>query len=161
MELRGDRARARTAEAVLRRIDDSTEERLRRHAAAEPRAITQRLQELDREWDVDRVITAEAAVTGLAGLALGLAADRRFLGIPAFVGGALILYALRGWYPLLPGLRGAGVRTPREIGRERFALKALRGDFADLDGESGSPPAPSPRSGQAVVTDALLREDRT
>src|SRR5690606_2420218 len=107
--------RSRTAEAVLRRIDGGTESRLKELAAAGPEGIGRRLRELDREWDVDRVITAEAAVTGLTGLALGTAVDRRFLGIPAFVGGMLVAYALRGRYPLLPVLRGAGIRTPREI----------------------------------------------
>ena len=31
-----------------------------------------------------------------------------------------------------PALRRAGVRTKDEINRERYALKALRGDFDDL-----------------------------
>ena len=49
--------------------------------------------------------------------------------IPAFVGGALVLHAVTGRYPLMPVLRRLGVRTSREIARERYALKALRGDF--------------------------------
>jgi hypothetical protein len=34
-----------------------------------------------------------------------------------------------GWYPLMPLFRRLGIRTAREIERERYALKALRGDF--------------------------------
>jgi hypothetical protein len=41
---------------------------------------------------------------------------------------------LKGWYPLLPAFRRMGVRTSREIARERYALKALRGDFAGMAG---------------------------
>ena len=160
MGLRGDRVRSRTAEAVLRRIDEQTEEQLHQLAAASPRSIAHRLDELDREWDVDRAITAEAAITGLAGLALGTAVDRRFLGLSALVGSMLVLYALRGWYPLLPALRGAGVRTPREISRERFALKALRGDFRDLDGDTRSVPSPRLDHSDTAASDAALGEDR-
>ena len=41
----------------------------------------------------------------------------------------MLLHATHGWYPLLPLLRRLVVRTRDEIDRERFALKALRGDF--------------------------------
>jgi hypothetical protein len=58
---------------------------------------------------------------------------RRHTALPLFVGGAVLTHALTGRYPLLPLLRRAGVRSAREIGRERYALKALRGDFANLE----------------------------
>lgn len=160
MGLRSDRVRSRTAEAVLRRIDEQTEERLHREAAAGPESMARRLGDLDREWDIDRAITAEAAMTGLAGLALGTAVDRRFLGLPAVVGGMLVLYALRGWYPLLPVLRRAGLRTPREISRERFALKALRGDFSDFERGTRAVPTPDSGRGDTGAADARLGGDR-
>jgi hypothetical protein len=68
---------------------------------------------------------------GLVGLALGLA-DRRFLVMPAFVAVMLLLHATHGWYPLLPIFRRVGVRSRDEIDRERYGLKALRGDFTAL-----------------------------
>jgi hypothetical protein len=133
MRLQGDRVRMHTAAAVLRRIDDETVDRLRDYADAGAETISLRLQELDREWDIDRVIEAEAASTGLLGLALGALWWRGFLAVPAWVGGALLVHALIGWYPLLPVLRRERLRTAREIARERYALKALRGDFADME----------------------------
>jgi hypothetical protein len=45
---------------------------------------------------------------------------------------------LQGWCPPLPILRSLGVRTADEINEERYALKALRGDFADVPDESES-----------------------
>jgi len=122
-----------TAAAVLRRIDDETVNRLKDYAGAGAETISLRLQELDREWDTDRMIETEAATTGLLGLALGVLWQRGFLAIPAWVGGALMLHALIGWHPLLPVLRRQRLRTAREIARERYALKALRGDFADME----------------------------
>jgi hypothetical protein len=41
----------------------------------------------------------------------------------------VFLHAIQGWYPLLPLFRRMGIRSQDEIDRERYALKALRGDF--------------------------------
>jgi hypothetical protein len=38
-------------------------------------------------------------------------------------------HAVQGWCPPIPVLRRFGFRTADEINRERYALKALRGDF--------------------------------
>ena len=67
---------------------------------------------------------------GLAGLALALTVDRRPLALPALVSVMMLVHAAHGWYPLLPLFRRAGVRTRDEIDRERYGLKAIRGDFA-------------------------------
>jgi hypothetical protein len=75
---------------------------------------------------------------GLLGIALGTLVNRRLLALPAIVSGAVLLFATRGRYPLLPLFRRLGVRTSREISRERYALKALRGDFAGI---GDTPPA--------------------
>jgi hypothetical protein len=66
------------------------------------------------------------------GLALGVAVDRRLLILPAFVSTMLVVHATHGWYPLLPLFRRIGVRTQDEIDRERYGLKALRGDFTAI-----------------------------
>ena len=149
MRLQGDRVRMHTAAAVLRRIDDETVDRLRDYADSGAETISLRLQELEREWDTDRVIEAEAAATGLLGLALGALWHRGFLAIPAWVGGALLVHALSGWYPLLPLLRRQRLRTAREIARERYALKALRGDFTGME---------SPAQFDAVASPATSAE---
>jgi hypothetical protein len=47
----------------------------------------------------------------------------------------MLLYGTTGRYPLLPIFRRLGLRTAREIARERYALKALRGDFANMQRE--------------------------
>lgn len=49
--------------------------------------------------------------------------------MPAVVAGFLLQHALQGWCPPLPVFRRLGFRTQAEIERERYALKALRGDF--------------------------------
>jgi hypothetical protein len=135
MALDYDRDRRHTAAQVLRRIDEDTRARLE-GCAAEPAAIEARLPQLEREWDTDRAIEAEASLMGLAGLALGLLARPAFLAIPAAVGAAVLTHAVSGWYPLLPLFRRLGVRSAREIERERYALKALRGDFQGMNADA-------------------------
>ncbi|MGV3742467.1 MAG: hypothetical protein ACO1NO_09190 [Burkholderiaceae bacterium] len=91
--------------------------------------ITKRLQELDREWDVERTLQTNFATLSLVGLSLATQINKKWfalaLGVPAF----MVQHALQGWCPPLPVLRKLGVRSAREISDERFALKAMRGDF--------------------------------
>lgn len=129
-----DRVRRHTAKAVLRRIDDDTHARLTEAAEGGPAAIDARLRALDREWDTDRAVEVEAAAMGLIGLAVARAAGPRWLAWPAVVAGAVMMQALSGRYPWMPIFRRLGLRSAREIERERYALKALRGDFEALDG---------------------------
>jgi hypothetical protein len=117
-----------TPEAVNRRIGRSTD-RVTRYYASHPERIAGRLAELDREWDIERALQLDAASLTLGGMALGVLADRRFLVVPALVGGFLLQHALQGWCPPLPLLRRLGFRTAAEIAEERYALKAVRGDF--------------------------------
>lgn len=123
------RVPAQTAAHVNDEIRRRTNERVARVAAAGPGAVAARLSELDREWDVERVLEANAAGVSLVGLALGAAVDRRFFALPAVVAGFLLQHAVQGWCPPLPVFRRLGVRTQAEIERERYALKAARGDF--------------------------------
>ena len=132
MSLETDRDRRYTAASVLQRIDEDTEARLQTYAAAGPEAIAGRLAELDQEWDIDRAVELEASLMGLMGLGLGAFVRRGFLAAPALVGAAVFLHAAVGGYPLLPLFRRLGLRTAREIERERYALKTLRGDFQDM-----------------------------
>jgi hypothetical protein len=131
MNDQADRVRRHTAAEVLRRIDDLTVASLSRCAEA-PAAIDDRLAELDREWDTDRALETEAATMGLVGLALGAFVRKQLLVLPAVVASAVLLQATTGRYPLMPLFRRLGLRTAREIARERYALKALRGDFAGM-----------------------------
>ena len=86
----------------------------------------------------------------LVGLGLGTFVDRRFYLLPAAVAGFLLQHAVQGWCPPLPVFRRLGVRTAYEIEEERYALKALRGDFRDVAVGDGHDPARTWRALQAV-----------
>ncbi|MEK4034204.1 hypothetical protein WOC76_12925 [Methylocystis sp. IM3] len=127
-----DRVQRHTDEAVNRTIHAQMLERLV-YFALHPERIEERLHHLDREWDIERALEANASTFALAGLTLGFAVDRRWLALPVLVAGFLLQHALQGWCPPLPVLRRLGFRTQREIDRERYALKALRGDFRQVE----------------------------
>jgi hypothetical protein len=141
-----------TAAHVNDEIRRKTEERISQIAAAGPRAIDRRLTELDREWDIERTLEANAATVAGVGAGLALLVDRRFALIPLFVGGFLLQHAVQGWCPPLPVFRRLGVRTQTEIEHERYALKALRGDFQQSAGHEGSATMTPQRAVQAAAS---------
>jgi len=127
-----------TAPHINARIRRQIDENVAHTAAAGPEAIALRLAELDHEWDIERALEANAASVTLLGLALGAWVDRRWFLLPAVVGGFLLQHAVQGWCPPIPLFRRLGLRTQTEIDYERYALKALRGDFQGVAQQSDS-----------------------
>ena len=88
--------------------------------------IDDRLAELEREWDIERTLEANAASISVVAVLLGLmTAKRKWFILPGIVGAFLLQHALQGWCPPLPFFRRLGIRTQTETERERHALKAL------------------------------------
>jgi hypothetical protein len=141
-----------TSGGANERIRRETEARVAAYAEAGPDRLDERLRELDEEWDIERALETNGSTLLLAGLALGVFANRRWLAVPALVGGFCLQHALQGWCPPIEVFRRLGIRTAREIEEERTALKALRGDFAGLP--TGQ--APGPHAAQ-VLLDAARR----
>jgi len=136
-----ERVSAHTAPEINEQIKQRTAENISRYAGAGSASISRRLAEVESEWDIERTLEANAATIALAGLGLGALVDRRFLAVPALVAGFLLQHALQGWCPPVPIFRRLGVRTADEIAREKYALKALRGDFKNV--RAADDPAPS------------------
>lgn len=124
-----------TADHVNARIRGDIENSVLYHSR-HPEHLDRRLGDLDREWDIERTLEANAATFTLIGLGLAMAVDRRWLLLPVGVAGLLLQHALQGWCPPMPVFRRLGLRTADEIAAERYALKALRGDFDTLPAES-------------------------
>ena len=118
-----------TAPYINERIHYQTEKRIADCIRGGRAAIDRRLAELEREWDIERALEANAATIALVGLTLGATVHRRWFLLPGAVAGFLLQHALQGWCPPLELLRRLGVRTSSEIEQERYALKAARGDF--------------------------------
>jgi hypothetical protein len=133
---RNDRVREHTDPEVLADIEDAMRDRVFDLAGSDDAAISARIRALDREWDVERYLETLAPSFALTGIALSLFGGRKWLLLPATVLGFFLQHAIQGWCPPLALLRRRGVRTRREIEEERYALKALRGDFAGLPPDS-------------------------
>ncbi|HMJ92256.1 MAG TPA: hypothetical protein VK530_20710 [Candidatus Acidoferrum sp.] len=128
-----DIVRSNTAPAVNLKIQQCMRERIVACASKSPAELTKRIHELEREWDIERVLEANASTLAFTGLAFGALFNRKWLLLPALVLPFLFLHAVQGWCPPIPALRRLGVRTRREIDAETYALRLLRGDFDSCD----------------------------
>jgi hypothetical protein len=117
-----------TDDAVNEQIQRDMERRVATIACEGKRAINKRLKELDDEWDVERLLETNMAAIVVIGSVLALLWSW-FALIPLAVGAVLFMHATQGWCPPIPVMRRHGVRTQTEIEQERYALKAIRGDF--------------------------------
>lgn len=120
-----DRVRRSTPVDLNEKIDRVTDSNIQSYLNSSHATIQKRIQELDEEWDVERVLGVNASTLALTGLALGLTVNRKWLALPAVVMGFLFQHGVQGWCPPLPVLRRLGVRTRGEIDREKYELKAL------------------------------------
>ena len=144
-----DRVRRNTATHVNEEIDRDTTINILHYSNTGAASIERRIRELDREWDIERVLQVNASSLAFAGLMLGLRGSRKWMALPAVVLPFLFQHGVQGWCPPLPLLRRLGIRTRGEIDREKFALKAL----LDQPIHPGRPsiPSPLPASSEAVM----------
>lgn len=98
-----------------------------------PERIDDRLAALDEEWDIERMLALNSSALSLAGLVLGLTRNRGWLLVPLAVQGFFLQHTIQGWCPPLRLFRRLGFRTQYEIEMERYALKAIRGDFENIE----------------------------
>lgn len=139
-----DRVRENSPDTPNRRVDQDTLTCLHQLSLAGREAISQHAEELNREWDMERYLQTNASILSLAGVILGATKNRKWLILPGVVFSFLFQHAVQGWCPPMPVFRRMGVRTRKEINREKYALKALRGDFDSV-----------PRSSQTHATQEM------
>lgn len=97
-----------------------------------PEEISQRIKQLDKEWDIERVLALNMSALAICGITSSLIFNIYSIILPILVLLFFIWHAFQGWCPPIPILRYFKVRTRPEIDREKYALKALRGDFEGL-----------------------------
>jgi hypothetical protein len=131
------RVAAHTRPKYNERIARKTVANIAKYIGSSHSAIDGRLAKLDREWDIERILEANASGFTLLGLILAITSSWAWLILPLVVASMLLLHALQGWCPPVLLLRRLGVRTETEINQERYALKILRQDFEDLPKPAG------------------------
>lgn len=114
---------------------DSVKDSVRFYGSLGAQAVSDRLKALEEEPDLESVATLGLAGTGVLALIFGILGSRLWR-LLAWLALPLIFAHVRGRFAA-PGefLRTLGLRSRKEIEEEKYALKALRGDFRDL-GES-------------------------
>ncbi|MFP2932276.1 hypothetical protein ACLESO_45405 [Pyxidicoccus sp. 3LG] len=133
-----DSVRAHTPLLVNRRIDEHVERCVRYMAQKGDRAEMSRyLERLEREWDINRAISVSTAALSALGLLLGRKDGGGWRVLSAAATSLLLQHGLFGFGPLDELFRALGVRTRREIDLEKFAIKALRGDFERIPNDGG------------------------
>lgn len=120
-QFQNDRIRKYTAENANRKIDHKTDAEVRLAISQGPEAIHERLKEIDKEWDIDRVLMLNFAVLVFAQL-VAARKDRRWLWGPLIQTPFMFMHATLGWCPPSLWFRPMGFRTKKEIQNERETL---------------------------------------
>lgn len=140
MEIQGqniqDRVRRNTSEEQNAEIDQETLLNIEFYGSLSHNDITRRLDELKKEWDIERLLETNASALALSGLLLGKLVHRSWFLLPVVVTSFLLQHALQGWCPPVTLFRKLGYRTRQEISEEVYALKVLRGDFDGISAAS-------------------------
>lgn len=122
------RVEQHTSPAMKKRFYQRLINNVQRFIGADRHQIDERMQALDREWSVERVIEVEApAMIGL-GAVLGLSHNKKWFALSGLAAGMVVLHNTRGSYPLLPLFQRLGFRSQKDIEDERSALRILRKD---------------------------------
>ena len=129
-----------TPDALNERIREKTRLNLIRWGTTEEN-IEKRMKALNREWDIERVLEANASSLVVIGTLLGAFLNPWFYLIPFLVGGFLLQHAVQGWCPPIRLFRRLGFRTHAEIASEYYALRILREDFDATAGMRRHDPA--------------------
>lgn len=130
--VKGDRVRANTPPEINLAIDTEIAAMVRFYASKTDYEIGKRIEELNKEWDIGRIVETRASAVSLIGIILGLKRSKMWLILPTIASTFLLQYAVQGWCPPVSMLRRFGFRTRQEIDLEKYALRALRGDFDEF-----------------------------
>lgn len=125
--LQSDKVRAKTPPEINQAIDVETAAIVKFYAGKTDNEIGKRIEMLDKEWDIERIVEFRAATVSLIGIILGLKRSKKWFILSIIASTLLLQYAIKGWCPPVSILRRFGFRTRREIDLEKYALKALRG----------------------------------
>lgn len=95
--------------------------------------IDERIRALEDEWDVERAVMVALSGAGVAGLIVGLVGSRVWRLLAWIALPLLFLFAQDKWKPSNGILKSLGLRSRKDILEEKYALKALRGDFRKVE----------------------------
>jgi len=122
LEITKDKVRDNTADSINGQIDAETDTNIDYYKKQSSGQIRARIIELDREWDIERVLELNASLIAFGGVVLAATRGKRWLLLPGIVSFFLTQHAVQGWCPPLWLFRRMKVRTRKEIDKEKYAL---------------------------------------
>lgn len=108
-------------EAIQRKIAEN----IRLFKEKDKTEIKKRLEELDFEWDTERVLETNLSIITFISSIYGLTKNRAWMLVSGTASVFMIQHALQGWCPPLSLIRRLGIRTAEEIDQEKDGLKQL------------------------------------
>lgn len=123
-----------TKHNINKKIREDTVKNVVKYSSLNKQDAASRIEKLNREWDTERILEANASLGILITIFLGFAFSRLWFYISALIAFYLLQHAIQGWCPPVPIIRKLGVRTMSEIHNEKTAIKAMRGDFEGAAG---------------------------
>lgn len=126
------RVKSCTSNKSNRKIRQKTIEYLKRLDINDKALLTERIKELNNEWDTERVLETYSGLVILISTFLAISVSIYWIVAVVIVSFCLSQHALMGWCPPLPLIRHLGIRSPEEIEIEKFIIKAWRGDFNNI-----------------------------
>lgn len=121
-----ERVQLHTNHEINERILLKTRAAIEKYSHSDAETISKRIDELNREWDTERVLETNAAGIIFISTLLGFIFSPYWFILIGFISFFLFQHAVQGWCPPLPIIRRLGIRTASEIAYEKNALEALK-----------------------------------
>lgn len=118
---KNDRVRMHSSKNANRKIDLQTMNNILEAESMGSQEIFDRLNKLDREWDIERVLMLNFSVLVFAQL-VAARKNNKWLWGPLLQTPFLFMHATMGWCPPVLWFRPMGFRTKNEIQAEREEL---------------------------------------
>lgn len=116
---------AYTPDHINQQIERETEASVNYYKRQSDEEIRDRIEELDREWDAERLAEVNMASITFVSSLLALNVNKKWAVLSGTASLFLIQQALQGWSAPLSIFRRLGIRTINEINREKKALENL------------------------------------
>lgn len=118
--------------------ESKTRDNIRFYGSLGKDGLTERIRALDGEWDTERFFTVALSGAGLFGMVMGMFGSRLWRVLTWASLPLLFLHGREKWKPSDSFVRSLGLRPRKEIHEEKYALKALRGDFRNVETEGAA-----------------------
>ena len=120
-----DKVKQVTPPVLNKKANEKTQNNIVHYANETDSVIQRRIDQLDSEWDMERLLALNASALIISGLILGSRVNKKWFWLSGVVTSFLGMHAVQGWCPPVPLFRAFGVRTRMEIDKEKYSLMEI------------------------------------